>query len=102
MEEESSHGENMMTALRSKLHKETVVPLNNLTVNHLDEQSGRWSVANTTQNKETDNQSQQEEQRKRAIQQLITKQSHVPLNEAGQIDWNQIDHVYYYHTRKAG
>ena len=26
----------------------------------------------------------------------------VKLTESGQIDWDSIDHVYYYHTRKAG
>jgi hypothetical protein len=43
-----------------------------------------------------------DERRKLNIQQVVNRTSHVPLNEDGQIDWNQIDHVYYYHTRKAG
>jgi hypothetical protein len=43
-----------------------------------------------------------DERRKLDIQQVVNRKSHVPLNKDGQIDWNQIDHVYYYHTRKAG
>jgi hypothetical protein len=43
-----------------------------------------------------------DEQRMLDIQRVINKKSHVPLTEEGQIDWNQIDHVFYYHTRKAG
>jgi hypothetical protein len=43
-----------------------------------------------------------DEQRKLDIQRVVNKNSHVPLTEEGQIDWNQIDHVFYYHTRKAG
>ena len=107
-----------MRAQQKKLYKETVVALNSWTVDHLDEPSERWSEANTTQReitetlavplsdsnseRETSSSHSPEEKRKLAIQEFINKQSHVPLNEAGQIDWNQIDHVYYYHTRKAG
>jgi hypothetical protein len=43
-----------------------------------------------------------DEWRKLRIQNAIKKNSHVPLNNDGQIDWEKIDHVYYYHTRKAG
>lgn len=117
MEMENNHVGNMR-ALQTKLYKETVVALNTWTVDNLDEPSERWSAANITRREDTqtlavalsDSNSEREtssshspeEKRKLVIQEFINKQSHVPLNEAGQIDWNQIDHVYYYHTRKAG
>lgn len=107
-----------MKSLQTRLYKETVIALTSRNVDeHLKETSQPWSGVNSVESGEESSENPPidlieeieapsgpllDESRKLAIQGFVNKQNHVPLNEAGQIDWNQIDHVYYYHTRKAG